>query len=256
MIDGPPGATASVLESVADGPVGGKTATPMEAADLRVLFALCAASFLASLTFAAPAPFYPEMANDLGASVPLLGQFTTVMLTLSAVLGLAVGPIADRYGHRRVLLCGMVAVALTLVGTGLAPTYPVLLGVGAAGGLGDAIVIGVPLAIAGTRFRGAAHRRAVGWTIASLASAPIVGVPVLTLLGAVVGWRPVFAVAGAVALGVTWLVRDALPPDDARPAGRLEPRGLLAAYRPLLGHARPCGCSGRRRCGASAGSGY
>ena len=222
----------------AEAPATGQDMPAADDADRRVLLALCTASFLASLTFAAPAPFYPEMADDLGVTVPLLGQFSTVMLLLSALFGLAVGPIADRYGHRRVLLVGMVAVALTLLGIGLAPTYPALLGVGAAGGLGDAVVLGLPLAIAGTRFSGEAHRRAVGWTIASLASAPIVGVPLLTLLGSFVGWRPVFAVIGAVALGATWLVRDALPADAPRPTGtgRLDARALLAAYRPLLGH--------------------
>jgi predicted MFS family arabinose efflux permease len=54
------------------------------------------ATFLASITFIAPAPFFPAMARDLGVGVPLLGQVVAVMLLLSALLGLIAGPLADR----------------------------------------------------------------------------------------------------------------------------------------------------------------
>src|SRR5690242_1832007 len=101
----------------------------MPAAGGRVLAALCAAAFFAALNFFATTPFYPTMAHDLHTTVPLLGQLVTLMVLSSAGLGLVVGPLGDRYGYRWPLVIGVLAIAVNLVGTGLAPTYPVVLGV-------------------------------------------------------------------------------------------------------------------------------
>jgi DHA1 family bicyclomycin/chloramphenicol resistance-like MFS transporter len=106
----------------------------------RVQAVLCLAAFLAALNFYAPTPFYPEIAHDLHTTVPLLGQVVTLMALLSASLGLVVGPLTDRYGFRWPLVVGLIAIATGLIGTGLAMAFPVLLGLGALMGLGDALV--------------------------------------------------------------------------------------------------------------------
>ncbi len=92
--------------SAADGHVGG-----------RLLAALCVAAFLAALNFFATTPFYPPMARDLHTTVPLLGQVVTLMVLLSAGLGLVVGPLGDRYGYRWPLVIGMLAIAVNLLGS-------------------------------------------------------------------------------------------------------------------------------------------
>lgn len=202
----------------------------------RVLAALCAASFLAALNYFATTPFYPEIAHDLHATVPLVGQVATAMILISATLGLAVGPLADRYGYRGPLTLGVLAVAANLIGVGLAPSYPVMLGLSIAGGLADALVFGLPLAIAGLRYSGAAQKRAMGWTIGSLSSASIVGVPVMTAIGGATGWRIALIGAGSLAAVSAWLIALALPPDDPRPASRFRWAELWTAYAPLLRH--------------------
>ena len=198
--------------------------------------ALCVAAFLASLNFFAPTPFYPVMARDLHTTVPLLGQVVTLMALISAGLGLAVGPLADRYGFRWPLVIGLLAIAVNLIGMGLAPVYGVLLGLGIVGGLGDALVFALPLAIAGTYFTGDARRRAIGLTIGALSTAPIVGVPLLTAFGDLRGWRAALAVAGIAGAAAAWFVAAVLPPDHRATASPLRPRALLTAYAPLLAH--------------------
>ena len=206
------------------------------APDRRVLPALCLGGFVATLVFIAPAPFLPAMADDLNVSVPLLGQVMAAMLLLSAALGLLVGPLVDRYGYRRLIVLGLAAAALCLAIFGLAPTFPILLAAGLAGGLADAAVLGPVLAVAGTSFSGPSARRALGWTTACLAGSGIVGVPVMAAIGDVAGWRTAFVVAGVAALGATWLAAAWLPKDLHRPTDRLRVATLMAAYRPLLGH--------------------
>ena len=53
--------------------------------------------------------------------VPLLGQVAAGTLLLAAVLGIFVGPLADRYGRRRLLLVGLTAVAACGCATAGAP---------------------------------------------------------------------------------------------------------------------------------------
>jgi predicted MFS family arabinose efflux permease len=202
--------------------------------EARVLAALCATAFLAALNFFAITPFYPEMARDLHTTVPLLGQVVTLMVLISAGLGLAAGPLADHYGYRWPLVVGILAIALNLLITGLAPAYPVLLVCSVVGGLGDALAYGLALAIAGVRFQGDAQRRAIGWTVAALSSAPIVGVPLLTAIGGITSWRVALVLGGLAAVMVAVFVAAALPPDRRRPTTPLHLKHFLAAYAPLL----------------------
>jgi predicted MFS family arabinose efflux permease len=200
----------------------------------RLIAALCTASFLAALNFFAITPFYSEIAGDLDASVPLLGQVATLMILISALLGMAVGPLADRYGYRRLLTLGVLAVGVTLAGTGLAPSYPALLLVSVSGGLADALVFGLPLALAGVRFHGAEQRRVMSWTIGSLSAAPIVGVPALTTIGGLASWRVALICAGVGAVATAWFVWTSLPADEPHTSGRFRFKELPAAYTPLL----------------------
>jgi MFS transporter, DHA1 family, inner membrane transport protein len=202
----------------------------------RMQAVICLAVFFAALSFFAPAPFYPQMARDLQTTVPLLGQVVTLMALLSAALGLAIGPLSDRFGYRWPLVAGVLAIAVTLLGAGLAPVYPVLLGLGLVGGLGDALAYSLPFAVAATYFSGEEQRRAMGWTVAALSLAPVIGVPLLTLVGGVSSWRVALVVAGLAAGGTAWFVAASLPPDERRAATSLSMRSLLAAYEPLLRH--------------------
>jgi DHA1 family inner membrane transport protein len=227
--DSPP-ATTSVPESAAALPDRSATALPT-ATPGRVQILLCLSAFLAALNFFAPTPFYPQMAHDLQTTVPLLGQVVTLMALISAGLGLFIGPLADRYGYRWPLVMGLLAIAAGLLGTGLAPTYPVLLGLGVVMGFGDALAFSIPFAIAATHFSGVAQRRAIAWTIGALSTAPIIGVPLLAAVGGLTNWRVALAAAG-----VTWFVAAVLPADRLHPVSRLHVRSLLMAYTPLLHH--------------------
>ena len=192
--------------------------------------------FVALLSFVAPAPFFPAMARDLNVGVPVLGQVVAAMLLVSAAIGLVAGPLADGYGHRRLILLGLVSAAICLFTFGLAPSFPILLVGALAGGLGNAAVSGPSLAVAGTYFVGAEARRALGWTTACMAGSAIVGVPALTAVATLTSWRLAFIVAGTTVIGAALVGAAWLPRDTRSPAGRLRSETLLAAYRPLLRH--------------------
>jgi DHA1 family inner membrane transport protein len=223
--------------SVVDVPLTARDPRVARAADLRTLIALGFGTFVAALVFIIPPIFFPQMARELQVSVPLLGQILSVMLGLSVVLGLVIGPLSDRSGYRLLILIGLVAAAVCLLVFGLAPVFLLLLIASAAGALTDAAVLGSSFAIAGTAFTGMAARRAIGWTSAAQAGSAIVAVPLLAAIGTVAGWRVAFIVAGLAALAVVTLAALWLPRDHRQPAEPLRLDAILAPYRPLLRNA-------------------
>ena len=202
----------------------------------RILLALCLSSFLAALNFLATTPFYPEMSDELNVSVSALGQIITFMVLLSALLGLAIGPIADRYGYHRPLVIGVLCVAVNLTGSGLAPSFPFIIALSPIGGLADALVFGIPLAIAGTRFDGNERKRAISWIVGALSCGGIIGVPLLTVVGSVTSWRVALMASGIVSAGVALFVSRTLPVDRRTTGGRWNLGLFRRAYSPLAQH--------------------
>jgi DHA1 family inner membrane transport protein len=182
-------------------------------------------------------PFYPEVSSDLDVSVSLLGQVITFMILLSAILGLAIGPIADRCGYRRPLTIGICCVAINVVGTGLAPTFPWLMGISLIGGLADALAFGIPFAIVGVIFPPDQRKRALSCLIGSMSFGGIVGIPLLTILGSATNWRVAMIALGAAAACVALLASIVLPRDSRQSETPWSFQLFKMAYAPVLHHA-------------------
>lgn len=206
---------------------------PITNTERRSLVALGLGTFVGALVFIIPPLFFTDLSRDLHVGVPLLGQIMSAMLLLSVVLGLVIGPLADRSGFRLLIVSGLVAVAICLLIFGLAPAFLILLLASAAGAVTDAGVIGPSFAIAGAVFSGTAARRAIGWISAAQAGSAIVAVPLLAAIGALAGWRVAFLAAALAAFVVVGLALSWLPRDARRAATPLRPESILAPYRPL-----------------------
>ena len=203
------------------------------AADARGLAALCLAALLGATNTALLGALLPALAVDLATGVPLLGQIATLMALLAVPLALVVGPLADQYGQRRLLIAAGVVMVASAAASALAAGYLPLLAARLLSAPGAAIVGGVPLAMASSLYAGEARRRAMSWTVAALSGGAIVGVPLLAAVAAAIGWRAAFVALGLAWLGLIGLLLRWLP---ALPGagGRLSPRALLGAYAPLL----------------------
>ncbi|MGW4500280.1 Cmx/CmrA family chloramphenicol efflux MFS transporter [Micromonospora sp. NPDC004336] len=160
----------------------------------------------------------PEMAADLGVSIPhtglLISAFAAGMLVGAPVLTVA----TLRWPRRTALLTFLAIFAAAHVAGALTPNYEVLLAtriVGAfvyAGFWAVAVVAAVDLA--GPTARG----RAVGVVAGGLTVATVVGLPAGTVVGQHLGWRAAFwAVAVLTALAAVGVVATI-------PAGRPHPR--------------------------------
>ncbi len=212
---------------------------PLTRLNTGLLAPLTLTSFVGLLNGFALGPFLPAISADIGTSVPVLGQVATATFLITAIGGLVVGPLADRLGHRRMILAGLVTTLLSAAGTALAPGFGVLLITRMIGGIGGSVSSGVPLAVAGSRFAGDARRRALSIITATVAAGAVVGAPLLTSIGAALSWRAAFGfVAFLTALALLgfglFFPREA-PREDA--TGSLL-RGLVEAYLPLIAERR------------------
>lgn len=202
----------------------------------RVVLTLCAVSFIGTLNLLGISPFLVEMASDLDSSVALLGQTSTATIFFGALIGLIAGPLADHYGHRRMLVVGFLALIASTIAVALASTYTTLLLARLISGISGAVLPGVSLAICGSRFQGEQRRKAMSWTIAALSSAGIIGLPTLAAIGDPLGWRWAFVAVMISGLAGLALVQLMLPADADVPNARFRAGDVLSAYRPLLHH--------------------
>jgi predicted MFS family arabinose efflux permease len=206
--------------------------------------ALILAGFIAQLSVAGLGPFLPVWADAFGTSVALVGQVPAIITLLAAVLGLAIGPLADWLGHRRALVLGLATIVLSSFGIALAPNLGVLLAVALVGSIGRATIAPVAQAIAGTRFSGEARRRALGWLAAAGAISGIIGVPLLTSIDAVLGWRAAFVGLTLLVIATLLLGRLVIAPDETVATGPPGVSTMLRSYAPLLGHRPTLGLIG------------
>ena len=177
------------------------------------------------LWFVTLPPFLPAIADAIGVSTALAGQIVGLPVLLAAVLLLFVGPLIDTYGHPRVMTVGLAAIAVSSLGTALATGAGMLLAARLVGSFGRASVLPAAFVNAVERPSQDQRRRGTSWVVAGVASATLIGVPVLTLVGAHAGWRTAFvlvSVLAALSAALAWRQARARP----RVAAGLSPFAL------------------------------
>jgi multidrug resistance protein len=162
------------------------------------------------------AALIPTMADDLGEPVAALGLMVSAYALPNALLAPVFGPLSDRLGRRLAMLGGMTFFAVTVAGTALAPTLPILVGLRVLNGLGAAVVMPAAFAYAGDLPTPAARSRAIGNLAMGYPLAALLGLPLGALLAGAVSWRATF-LAVALLAGLATLLIWRLPAD--RPKG-------------------------------------
>ena len=192
---------------------------------------------VSTLSSRALAVFLPVLAADLGTSVSLLGQVPASMLFLAGVLALVAGPLADRYGFRRMLVFGLLTVVVSAIATGLSPNVPILLAVALVGAVARASLLPTAQAVVVTTFSDEdARRRAVSWVTTGISTAGIVGVPLMTAVAAATHWRYSFFLLGGLGIVAAVALLLTFKEGGPRVVGPLRVREILDSYEPLRRH--------------------
>ncbi|TXS14056.1 MFS transporter [Streptomyces sp. adm13(2018)] len=187
------------------------------------LLALAVSAFGIGTTEFVMMGLLPQVADDLGTSVPTAGY-----LVSAYAIGVVVGAplltaLGSRVPRKRMLLLLMALFTVGNLASALAPGFGWLIAGRVLAGLPHGAFFGLGAVVAARLVREGRQARAVATMFLGLTVANILGVPAATLLGQHLGWRATFLVVAAVGLlAIAALARlvPHVPVDERQSLGR------------------------------------
>ncbi len=177
-----------------------------DATDRRAMVALAGAILLASLGISIATVALPALARSLSADVQDVQWVVLAYLLAVTIAIVSAGRLGDLYGSRRVLVAGLVLFTAAAAACTAANSLHWLVAGRAAQGLGAAILMSLPVAMA----KGLVDQKRVGSTMGLLGTMSAIGTALGPSLGGLLigafGWRAAFAwltLSGAVLLALT-----------------------------------------------------
>ncbi|HEY3562624.1 MAG TPA: Cmx/CmrA family chloramphenicol efflux MFS transporter [Kribbella sp.] len=187
----------------------------------------------------------PQIAQDLGVSIPTVGWLTSAFALGMIVGAPAIAVVGARWPRRRTLLATLtVFLAVHVVGA-LTSSFTVLLTTRVLAALANAGFLAIALATATDLVRPDAKGRATSVLLGGTTLACIVGVPAGAALGRYLGWRSAFWAVALVSIPALIGILRAVPSRGAGPATtgsiRVGPRlGVLLLLGALVNGATFC----------------
>jgi DHA1 family inner membrane transport protein len=171
----------------------------------------------------------PEVANDLGVSIPTAGHVITAYAAGVVIGAPVLAVLCARWRQRNLLVALMVIFALGNFASAMAPGYLSLNLLRFIAGLPHGTYFGVAAIVAARLAPPGRRASAVATVMLGLTIAIVLGVPVSTWLGELAGWRAAFGFVGVIGLVSAWMVHRRVP--DIAPDANASPLRELGALR-------------------------
>jgi DHA1 family inner membrane transport protein len=182
-----------------------------------MLVAMCASTFLVTSSGSATAPFMPAIAADLRVDVPAVAHLFSVQALTWGTSALAFGMLSHRLSRRTTLVVSVVLMGVLRMLFAASQNYAMAFTWQLASGVCGGAFMGVVFATVADHIPAGSRGRALSWVITGQSLSLVVGVPVVTLLGTLGGWRYALGIHGAITVLIAIAVRAATPPDVVHP---------------------------------------
>src|SRR5579875_1309699 len=175
------------------------------------LLVLAAACFVFVTTETQPVALLEPMARGLHVSESTVGLLMTAYAGIAAISAIPLTVLASRMRRRRLVIVTMATLVASQLALGVAPVYGAALGARLIGALAH----GVYWAVLAQIIAGLVPRERVGRATAAVLAgnsvALVAGTPLVSALGALVGWRAAVGAMGAAALAVVVAMGFVIP---------------------------------------------
>jgi EmrB/QacA subfamily drug resistance transporter len=172
-----------------------------------------------------------EFSVPLSSAVWVVSAYTLAFAVLMPVCGYS----GDLYGQRRMYLWGMALFAAASVGSGLAPSFPWLVGSRVLLGIAIAPTLPAVMAMIAHLFSPEHRGRAIGFWALTNGAGHALGPPLSGFLVEYLSWRAAFLFSLPLCLLNLYLVWRLAPPDDIRTQRDFDLGGAGMLTTPSLG---------------------
>ena len=176
------------------------------------LLTLAGAIFISVTSEFLPTGLLPEMASELDVSLSTAGFLVTVFAGTVVIATTPLAALTRKYSRKGLVIVVLLVLALANVLAAVAPTYEILVGARILGGLAHGLFWAVVAAYAAHLVPRQQLGKAVAITAGGGSAAFVLGVPVGTALGHVLGWRIAFGIIAVVIVLLAIAVMKFLPP--------------------------------------------
>jgi predicted MFS family arabinose efflux permease len=206
-----------------------------DARSIQLLVALSAATFMVTSSGSAAAPFLEAIARDLATNLPGVAHLFSAQAVVWGLSALVAGTLSDRLGRRIILVLAVATMGVARLGFAGAHSYASAVALHLLSGLGGGAFMGVAFAAVSDHVPAGMRGRALSWVVTGQSLSLVLGVPLVTLLGAWSSWRGALATHAAITFLLAFVVRFSVPPDPARhPHAHRARTPLRALLRPHL----------------------
>lgn len=216
--------------------------TPRTPGDREMVAMMAMLMALNALAIDAMLPALPAIGRALDVLVANHRQYVISTYLLGVGFGsLIYGPLADRYGRKRILVLSLCAYMAFAIGCGAATSFPLLLALRFGHGLASAALGVIVVAVIRDLFAGDAMARRMSLIFLVFMIVPIIAPTLGAAVAALAGWRAIFLLLAAMGLlMLLWLRRlpETLRAEDIRP---LDIRTMIAGWSAVTLHRRAAG---------------
>ncbi|HXG50225.1 MAG TPA: multidrug effflux MFS transporter [candidate division Zixibacteria bacterium] len=194
--------------------------------------ALVSVTFIGPLSVHLIIPAMPAVKEAFGVSTGMAQLTLSLEMLSMACFTVAYGGLSDRFGRKRVLLCGLALFTCGAASCLAAANLPMLLAGRMLQGAGAGCGVVLARAIARDVYGQERVAQVIAYLTAAYVLGPMFAPPIGGQLTTRFGWRALFVLASVFGLAVILAVAYAVPETRAHKAAA--PRGVLSGYKSLL----------------------